>query len=119
MEIIIQNKYMVSALAIIVSIGAWFVLGGSGDSVQEGLVTETFSSPEAEADRDLVATLLQLRAVKLEGVIFSDPLFHSLRDFGSEIVPEPVGRENPFAPIGGQAAAVGGAQAATSTLKQR
>lgn len=119
MEIIVHNKYSIAALAVIVIIGAWYVLGDSGNAVPEGLVTETFSTPEAEADRDLVATLLQLRAVKLEGSIFSDPLFQSLRDFGSEIVPEPVGRENPFAPLSGQTAGVGGTQTATSTPKQR
>ncbi len=51
-------------------------------------------------DSDVVAVLLQLRAVSLSGTIFSDPVFQSLRDFGSPIVQEPVGRANPFAPIG-------------------
>ena len=52
------------------------------------------------ADSDIVQTLLQLRAVSLSGTIFTEPAFVSLRDFGSQIVPEPVGRPNPFAPFG-------------------
>lgn len=114
MEIIVHNKYSIGALAIIVIIGAWYTLGGSGATTESGLVTETFSTPESAEERDLVATLLQLRAVKLDGAIFSDPIFQSLIDFGSEIQQEPVGRENPFAPLNQQAAA-GGAQGATST----
>lgn len=115
METITSNKYAIGALAVIVVVSAWYMLGGSGAPVEEGLVTESFATPESEADRDLVATLLQLRAVRLEGGIFSDPAFQSLKDFGSEIIPEPVGRPNPFAPLEGQAAAVGGTQTATST----
>jgi len=51
-------------------------------------------------DGDVVTILLQLRSVSLSGTIFSDPAFMSLQDFGSEIMPEPVGRANPFAPLG-------------------
>ena len=50
-------------------------------------------------DSDVVTILLQLRAVSLSGTIFSDAAFTSLKDFGSQIVPEPVGRANPFAPL--------------------
>mgnify|MGYP003394305743 FL=1 len=55
-------------------------------------------------DSDVVAVLLQLRAVSLSGTIFTDPVFRSLQDFGSPVVPEPVGRPNPFAPIGSEGA---------------
>lgn len=51
-------------------------------------------------DGDVVAVLLQLRAVSLAGTIFTDPVFQSLKDFGSPVVDEPVGRPNPFVPIG-------------------
>jgi len=51
-------------------------------------------------ESDVVTVLLQLQAVSLSGTIFSDPAFISLQDFGREIVPEPVGRPNPFAPLG-------------------
>lgn len=51
------------------------------------------------ADAGIVDTLLTLRAVTLTGSIFQDPAFLALRDFGIQIMPEPVGRENPFAPL--------------------
>ena len=87
-----------SRLAIVVAIAAWYVLGGgSGD--EQLLVTENFATPASQAEKDLVATLLELRSVTLDGTIFSDPVFKSLKDFGSQIIPEPVGRPNPFAPL--------------------
>ena len=111
-ETIFRNKIVIAALAIVVAVIAWYMLGGEAPP-QEGLSTETFSTPATEAERDLVATLLQLRSVSLEGTVFSDPIFQSLRDFGSQIVPEPVGRENPFAPLS-QTAASGAATTSRS-----
>lgn len=68
------------------------------------LQTEEIGAVNA-IDSDVVPVLLQLRAVSLSGTIFTDPAFVQLRDFGSQITPEPVGRPNPFAPV----------QSATST----
>lgn len=49
---------------------------------------------------ELLNSLSELRSVKLDSSIFSDPEFLSLVDFGRTIAPEPVGRSNPFAPLG-------------------
>ena len=68
------------------------------NSAPKLLVTEDLTASSA-IDSDVVAILLQLRAVSLAGTIFTDPVFMSLRDYGSQIIPEPVGRENPFAPL--------------------
>lgn len=77
--------------------GAWYFF--FADRRSEELLTTT-SAVEAEktVEKGIVDTLLTLRAVSLSGTIFSDPAFISLRDFGSEIVPETTGRINPFAP---------------------
>ena len=62
--------------------------------------TETATAP----DQDLIALLLQLKAIRLDNALFTDPLFQSLTDYSKELVVEPVGRPNPFAPLGGTAA---------------
>ena len=104
LDVIMRNKYMIAGLALVVGITAWYVLRDS-QPTGDLLVTEDFSGATSEADRDLVTTLLQLRAVTLDGAIFEDPAFRGLRDFGIQIVPEPVGRPNPFAPLPASAAA--------------
>lgn len=65
----------------------------------EGSVVTVTQTPGAGPDQDLVALLFELRAIRLDNEIFSDPLFTSLADFGQELVPEPTGRQNPFAPL--------------------
>ena len=87
---------MIGVLILVVAFGGWYLFGGSGGN--DALVsTEVVTSA---SDSELVSTLIQLRAVTLSGTIFSDPVFMSLKDFGVQILPEPVGRPNPFAPLG-------------------
>jgi len=56
---------------------------------------------ETNADQEIVGSLLALRSVNLTGTIFTDPAFVALKDFGTMLVPEAVGRPNPFAPLSG------------------
>jgi hypothetical protein len=97
---LLKNKIVMLVLAGVVLAGiVWYsFLGGGG--VKAPLLTTEDLTAQGAIDSDVVAILLQLRAVSLSGTIFSDPVFRSLQDFGSEIVPEPVGRQNPFAPLG-------------------
>ena len=95
----IFSQYKLHILALVgvaVAIGAWWVFS-SGPQDDALLATEG-PAGGGIVDKDLVGTLLQLRAVSLGGTIFSDPAFIELQDFGTQIIPEPVGRENPFAP---------------------
>ena len=86
------------ALGIFLALlAAWWGLSGDGSS--DPLLTAEDTSGSILSDRGIVDTLLQLRAVSLSGTIFSDPAFASLQDFGTQIVPEPIGRPNPFAPF--------------------
>jgi hypothetical protein len=102
MSFILRYKFIILTVAILVAGAAWWGLSGSGTSPSL-LSTEGGTSGLSAADQNLVATLLQLRAVKLDGTIFTEPTFRALQDFSTQIVPEPVGRPNPFAPITVQA----------------
>jgi hypothetical protein len=62
-------------------------------------VVSVTTTPGAGPDQDLVALLFQLRGIRLDNSVFADPVFKSLQDFGKDLVQEPVGRQNPFAPL--------------------
>lgn len=100
MNFILRYKYIIIVVAILVAGAAWWGLSGAGSPTSSSLLTtEGANTGLSPADQNLVATLLQLRAVKLDGTIFTEPAFRSLQDFSTQIIPEPVGRSNPFAPI--------------------
>lgn len=98
---VFKNKFVLLILVGVVLAGVVWYSFMRNDSTQ---LLETQDLTVATAvDSDVVGVLLQLRAVSLSGTIFTDPAFQALQDFGSEIIPEPVGRENPFAPLPGTA----------------
>lgn len=104
MNWIMHNKLIFIIAVIVVALGVWY--GLSQDGAPETLLTTTTpdGSPVSQAsnDQEIIGTLLALRAVTLSGTVFGEPSFMSLQDFGTTIVPEPVGRPNPFAPLGTQ-----------------
>ncbi|TSC63316.1 MAG: hypothetical protein Athens041674_198 [Parcubacteria group bacterium Athens0416_74] len=109
-----HNKLIFIILIVVIAGGVWYGLSISG-APEPLLVTTTPEGTSVSAqstDQEIIGTLLALRAVTLSGSIFSDPSFVTLQDFGTTIVPEPVGRENPFAPLRTAAPASAGAGAA-------
>lgn len=104
------KTYILAGAGVLVALVAWWSL--SGDDGSSGAVLATQGDTAlASNERDIVDTLLQLRAVSLSGTVFSDPVFSSLQDFGTQIVPEPVGRPNPFAPVSSNAESATGTSA--------
>lgn len=63
------------------------------------LTESSVAAAENPVDQELIALLLTLHSISLDTTLFTDPKFTSLKDFTRELVPEPVGRPNPFAPL--------------------
>ena len=100
MNFLLRHKIVILLVGIGVAGIAWFAMTSSGPTPL--LTTEIVGGGP---DQELVETLLALRSVKLDGTIFSEPAFTQLQDYSQPIIQEPVGRENPFAPLESAAAA--------------
>jgi len=93
------KTYLFIGLGVVLAlVAAWWSLSGETQP-NSALVASQSGSGVVPGERGIVDTLLQLRSVSLSGTIFSDPAFARLQDFGTQIIPEPVGRPNPFAPL--------------------
>ena len=97
MQTILQHKFLLVLSGLVVAGIVWY--GLSPSSALPDLVSTPDSEGGTQADPGIVSTLLTLRSVKLDGAIFSRPAFKELDDISTEIVSEPVGRANPFAPL--------------------
>lgn len=64
------------------------------------LTAQAVDPSQTAVEQELIGLLLELRSIKLDTALFSDERFRALKDFSQEIVQEPIGRENPFAPLG-------------------
>ncbi len=87
--------------AIIAAIILWFGYQMFFASNDVTLSSDTRAISQASRDtQDFLRALQQLRGLQLDNTLFTDPRFQSFIDYRQAIVPEPVGRPNPFAPIG-------------------
>ncbi len=91
------------AVIVVAFIAYSYFFGGTPQPV----LSTDITASTASVDQDLINLLVTLKAIKLDDSLFSDSAFQSLRDFSQALVPEPVGRPNPFAPLGAQARAGG------------
>lgn len=117
MQTLLQHKVALIIIALAIAGAVWY--GLSPTSETPTLTSTPASTSGMPVDQGIVATLLTLRAVKLDGTIFSDPTFMRLKDFSTDIVSEPVGRTNPFAPLSSQAQSSSGSTSTELTPASR
>lgn len=97
-DFIKENKLFAGLIiGIILIVGAYFAYN-SGQTDDLLVSTET-NSETAAISRELLTTLASLKALTLDTSVFQDQVYVSLVDFGIEIPLQPVGRDNPFAPL--------------------
>jgi len=68
--------------------------------VSSDVLIQQDSANTSKMGAEVLMALNQLKTLKLDASIFKDKTFISLRDFSKPLNPEPVGRVNPFSPIG-------------------
>jgi len=90
---------VVAIIAAIVIMNALADTPSDVDIVTEGDMT-------ASVDEVVFINLAsQIESIRFDASLFSDPRFMSLVDIRTEIIPEPVGRRDPFANVSGIAPA--------------
>lgn len=106
MEALKKHKNTLFIILIIaVLFGAYTILFKQGDDGVLSVIEP--QGPGVTVERELLALLTELRSIELDETIFNDPSFRSLINFSRPVPPEPVGRDNPFAPAEGTTAVNG------------
>jgi len=68
---------------------------------REGGIVGAVSNQQARVlGAQISQALLKIDQIKLDRSVFENPIFKSLKDRSQNIEPEPIGRTNPFAPLG-------------------
>lgn len=99
MDIIMRHK-LITAIIVVMLIGAaWYEF--TGTSAAPASILQTTGVATGTGEASIVSTLLQLQAVNLDGTVLANPAFLSLQDFTTQVVNEPTGRPDPFAPLSG------------------
>lgn len=85
---------LVVVAAAFVAYSVFFTGGNTG-----ALTVQEVDPSQTAVEQELIALLLQLKSIKLDPSLFDNADFQSLQDFSQGLVPEPVGRPNPFSPL--------------------
>ncbi|MBX4209562.1 hypothetical protein KW799_02645 [Candidatus Parcubacteria bacterium] len=109
-----NSRNLIIVIAIIVAIGIAGYFYASRDRSSDTLLTSESASESASVDTDLLAALRALKKLKLDGGIFTDPAWATLKDFGKVLAPQPAGRANPFSAISAADSAFSGASTTSS-----
>jgi len=88
----IQNGLVITGLLLIAAVGYYLYTQKSEVSLNNSLVDNQAAAETAE----FLQRLNELKVIKLDGAVFSDPRFSSLHAPAQVTVPVPVGRANPF-----------------------
>ncbi len=102
MQNLLKNKTVMGGVVAAIILGLVYYVWSSQGAAP--LLTDT-SAGTSPASQEILTTLGQLRTIKLDPSLFSDPVFMSLSDFGVTIPPQNAGRRNPFEPVGSAAPA--------------
>lgn len=107
-----NNKIILLTLLAIVGFAAYHYMFKK-EPVLDGdtLVVDTPGGANGEdmVGKELLITLSKLKSLTLDDSFFNDSIFVSLTDFSNPIIPQEVGRSNPFSPISGLSNTVGSA----------
>lgn len=94
MDFLQKNKMVIAVAAgALVLLGGYFAFFGGQDTP---LLQTTSGDTASPVTRELLLTLGDLRAVRLDESVFANTVFRDLVDFGIEIPLQPIGRRNPF-----------------------
>ena len=95
---LIKNVLLALGLAIVLWLG--YTLFLKEDESAPLTAQNNFVTSQAARDtQDFLLKLQQLRNIEFRQALFTDPRFQSLIDHRQDLINEPVGRDNPFAPI--------------------
>lgn len=96
-----MNKIILTILIGVAVAGFGLVFLANKVSSQSSLITSTAQS-NPMINFDVLNLLAKLQATQIDATFFDGKLFTSLEDFSLEVVEEPIGRDNPFLPVGNE-----------------
>ena len=99
------KKAIILVVVVIIIAVFWNIFSGKKADDASLMVLEGEGSAFALTDDSLVedtflGTLLNISSLSLNDSVFGDPRFASLQDFTVTLIPQTLGRTNPFLPAG-------------------
>jgi hypothetical protein len=112
-----ENKKIVIIVLVVIFAFVIFSFFFKKDTGPTSLQTDGSFVSSQVPGRDLIIILRRLEGITLDGSIFQSAAFKSLTDFSLPLVKEPIGRDNPFAPVGFEGIQAASTSAETTAIE--
>lgn len=96
---------IIVVLVLIVILGYWQY--SSKNEIPDENKNTVQDPQKTDEESKIISTLERLKKVEINADFFNDPVLKSLSDFSHELIPEPIGRMNPFLPVGSYSTTTG------------
>lgn len=93
----LKNATVIIGLIVIAGLGYYLFLMQQDENVT--LESQNTVGEARLASARFIRELNAIQSLEISTNLFSDPRFRSLVDFSRPVLPLPVGRDNPFAPV--------------------
>lgn len=93
MSSLLQNIIVIGGIVVLLGLGYYLYTQNAALDVSNDSAVSTQVAAETA---DFLRRLNELKAIQLNGTLFSDPRFISLVNFTAPVLVEPVGQDNPF-----------------------
>ena len=96
-----KNTIIIGIVIVIILAGGWYFYskGSSGSSTSQ-LISSSPDSATAAVGASVLNILNSVSSINIDTSFFQTPAYQSLVDYSIAVPPQPVGRANPFAPVG-------------------
>lgn len=103
-----NNKmYAVLGILLIVVVG-WYLysrqkpseIAGESFIIDDPMMLAA-GGATGDVGMEILDLLSKIQGLRIDTTLFADPAYRSLSDYTQQVAPQPVGRDNPFAPIPG------------------
>lgn len=104
-----MNKKLVLIIGLVIMAGVGYGIFVSSRTTPEASTRQVVGEPGSTGQsgaqttavgREFVTQLLAIQSIRFNLDFFNDPVFRNMQDFSQIIEKQPIGRPNPFAPIG-------------------
>jgi hypothetical protein len=93
-----RKNILTLAAAAIVLLGGFYYFFFMAESSDDAVLSA--NEPATDAEVSFIALVSQLDPIEFDTRILEDARFKALVDIHTQVLPEPVGRTDPFGPLG-------------------
>ena len=97
-----KNTIIIGVVIVVVLFGGWYFYskGSSSASTSQLISSSPNNTAQGAVGADVLSILNNVSSINIDANFFQTPAYQSLVDYSIAVPPQPVGRNNPFAPVG-------------------